>query len=93
MITGVAFFNPTTDMLVTMPGPNRHSDIIAALYGETKKQVGSPWIQGFVNSDGDFLNRQEAAEYVRTVGQPLTKYAQEEYANRKLLTLFSEDLW
>jgi len=93
MIVGVAFYNPETQMLVTMPKPNRHSDIIGNLHAISGKQVGSPWKQGFVTDQGEFLNRNEAARYVVRVGQTLTQYARDEYMTRTLTTLYSEDLW
>ena len=80
-------------MLVTMPKPNRHADIIANLHAISGKQVGSPWIQGFVTNKGLFLTRHQAADYVRVKGIPLTEYAKAEYENRTLQILFSEDLW
>lgn len=93
MIIGVALFNPETQMLVTLPKPHRHGDIIAMLYEETGRQVKSNWIQGFVNHCGVFMNRQQAAKYVLEREQPLTDHAKAEYENRTLTTLFSEDLW
>jgi len=93
MIVGVAFYNPETEMLVTMPKPNRHNDIISNLHAISGKQVGHPWVQGFVNDIGLFFNRQQAARYVVDNNQPLHRFAKEEYENLKLTTLFSEDLW
>lgn len=93
MIVGVAFYNKETQMLVTLPKPHRHNDIIALLYEETGRQVKANWTQGFVSHAGVFLNRQQAAKYVLEREQPLTDYAKAEYENRTLTTLFSEDLW
>ncbi len=93
MIIGVALFNPENEMLVTMPKPNRHNDVIEALYKATGRPVRTEWKQGFVTDSGKFLTRGQAAAYVREISQPLTEYAKAEYENKTLTTLCSEDLW
>ncbi len=101
MITGVAIKHIETGMVISMPKPNRHGDIFNNLYDWYKANPAgddnSPeWTQGFVTENGTFLNRQDAAQYVKNTGQELTPEAKEEYAYKRkenFTTLYSEDLW
>lgn len=95
MIVGVALFNEITGEIVSLPKPNRHNDVIHIIYDRDRKQPGRSqgWIQGFYDEHNKFYDRYQAAKHVCEIGQDLTKYAQEEYENRKLEILFSEDVW
>jgi hypothetical protein len=94
MITGVAFFCKDTGMIISLPKPNRHSDVISQMWeAENKRFKEIKWEQGFINDHGKFLSRTDAAKYVLKIGQELTENAKEEYKDRGLTLLFSEDLW
>jgi len=65
----------------------RHNDCIRAAVKETKIKpvIGD---QGFLTNDGKYLNRYEAAHYVKEINQPL-------HGRHKFdgIQLCSEDLW
>jgi hypothetical protein len=85
MITGVALFNTNTGELVSLPNPNRHNHVISKMFKEMKvrplRQNG--WIQGFIDDQANFLDREQAAEHALECKQ----------IKVKLDILFSEDLW
>ena len=71
-------------VVFTMPRPNRHHSIINAMfYSEIEKRNQKE--QGFMTSEGRFVNRTEAMVIALESGQ-LTKKTGFDY-------LFSEDLW
>ena len=71
------------ELIVSAPRPYRHHDIIHSLYQRGVKQSGK--IQGFLTSDGNFVDRKEAAK-IALRSKQITKL---EYPPN----LFSEDLW
>ena len=97
MIVGVAFYNSTHKVLISMPRPSRHGDIFSAFWEMNGRKdhniLNCNWTQGFVDEHGKFYDRKEAARHVHEVGQELTEYAKAEYENRPLTILFSEDVW
>lgn len=95
MIVGVAILNTETQMLISLRRPNRHSDIFNHFYDKAKKNVflGGHWEQGFIDQNGQFYTRHQAASHVLEIGQQLTDYAKDEYKDRKIEILFSEDVW
>lgn len=67
----------------SLPAPNRHHDVIAMIGGTHGQEV-----QGFLDTNGTFLNRKQAFVVAQMTGQlnrPTTGYQGPE--------LFSEDLW
>jgi hypothetical protein len=83
MIVGVAIMQG--NIICSLPKPNRHHHIIQGL-----AQAGMPipiiGKQGFINSDGQFLNRIEAK-------QKAFDYDQIQSLNTGHNELYSEDLW
>lgn len=79
-VTGVAMRKGETVM--SMEPPNRHHNIIS----EINMMQGNPaeWEQGFVDTDGVFLNRRQAASRALRTGQ---------VGHLTHMELFSEDLW
>ncbi len=81
-IVGVAIIMP--DKMWTLPPPYRHGDLIFILTGRGYKTPITGQ-QGFVTSDGKFIDRENGLILARKNGQLLQEY------NPKFL--FSEDLW
>lgn len=83
MITSVAMLYKGS--IVVVPRPGRHHDIIEVLArgGEPTPVVGE---QGFVNENGNFLNRKEALCEAIRCNQLIRKTNPKD-------RLFSEDLW
>ena len=72
-------------LIVSMPKPARHGDIIKALDNvAVASLVITPDMQGFIDSDGNFLGRKEAKKVAFDAGQ-IQSTAHDD--------LFSEDLW
>lgn len=85
-VIGVAMIK--NGIMVTLPKPNRHSDCIR--YGHEilglELPIGAAGVdQGFYLADGTYLNRAEAFEHVKRIGQYCSPDAHK--------YLFSEDLW
>lgn len=88
-IVGVAIKLPAHcgDEMLVAQAPNRHSDLFHALTcAEVPDAVKHAGIQGFVDSTGAFLNREEAFRVAARSSQidPEACHTRE---------LFSEDLW
>lgn len=85
MITGVALRNNITGQVVSLDKPNRHNHVISKIVQDKidGRVTSQTWTQGFVTSDGTFLDRQEAGFYAFKEKQT------EVYRD----ILFSEDLW
>lgn len=71
-------------MIVAMPAPARHGDVLKPLYDLDGELVG-PEDQGFLTSTGRFVGRIEAADIARLAGQ-IAKLSWPPF-------LYSEDLW
>lgn len=72
-------------MIFSLPRPNRHHNIMHQM-----TYLGIPMIgreQGFLTSEGEFVERLEALEIAKAAGQ------NPKMANAPYLGLFSEDLW
>lgn len=71
------------DLIVSGEAPRRHHDLISEIntrgWGDTGR-----WEQGFLDADGAFLNRREAAQRALWAGQ---------VKHLAHMELFSEDLW
>ncbi len=73
----------TGDGVWSLPPPNRHCNVIWHIAAVTGKRVTSAAEQGFLDGDGEFLERGPAAHRAWLLGQipQPRKY------------LYSEDLW
>lgn len=71
----------------SLPKPNRHHHIIKEIYDSNGIGIISKDIQGFLDSNGNFLTREEALEVARNADQLLDP------KNVRLKKLFSEDIW
>lgn len=73
------------NMVCSVPKPGRHHDVIRAMAtsGIPIPIVGQ---QGFLTSEGHFVNRYEARDIARMAGQILAKTGNPD-------ELFSEDIW
>lgn len=69
-----------------LPKPNRHHDVIRSIPGG----VHGPDTQGFVDEDGEFLNRKKAMSRAEETGQLKRRPGEEFYQGPYL---YSEDLW
>lgn len=72
------------DAVYSLPSPKRHHDIVRMLYTDGIDQTNA--IQGFITSDGDFVNRKQAKTMVRRNRQATIRDIHPDQ-------LFSEDLW
>lgn len=88
MITHVAIkYNNRT---FSLPAPNRHIDVVQLIFQETGNGINGPYIQGFLDSYGNFLTRQEALEHAKRFNQLTRPNDPAYYQGEKL---FSDDLW
>lgn len=72
-------------LTLTAPPPARHHDLMRALQG--RKPMVSPENQGFLTSDGQFVDRVVGLAVARAANQITHRPAGE------LPDLYSEDLW
>lgn len=72
----------------SVPKPGRHNHVINLICEELGiEYVGSNFVQGFLTSEGRFVDRKEAAEVARKADQRLI--GGWSWVNK----LYSEDLW
>ena len=72
-------------MVISMPPPNRHVEIIRRIYNMNRKLAAvAPSNQGFITSAARFVDRQEAYRIARVAGQ---------VAGPAGSALYTEDLW
>ena len=84
-ITHVAI--KTEDEVVwSLPSPNRHHDVIDLIYERRQDGKMVTGEQGFLDSEGKFLDRKEALHVAVEADQLIRKTFPEN-------ELFSEDLW
>jgi len=74
------------DLILSMPPPARHSDIIRAAASLGMEVLFVQESQGFLLSDGRFARRKPALVIAREAGQVLRETAPH-------VGLFSEDVW
>jgi len=74
--------------VVSLPKPARHHHIIGARYGVDKTVTGGPdrAVQGFITSEGRFVDRVEGLRIARAAKQVVRKQGNPHM-------LFSEDMW
>lgn len=80
------------ELVVSLPAPNRHHDVIRHLAGKGWK-TPIMGVQGFVDGSGKFLTRRQAA--IRIYELEAQGYAQalRSQTLNHALGVFSEDLW
>jgi hypothetical protein len=75
--------------MYSLPKPFRHHHIIRArALLENPEKTLPLGNQGFLDEEGEFLNRTDALIRVRSINQPTTKYF-----DPRSTRLFSEDVW
>lgn len=75
------------NLIISKPRPARHGDIIASLY-DVNKLAAATCIQGFLTSDGEFVNRQAAKALLKINEQPTI-----DHPSVHPYEAFSEDVW
>jgi len=74
------------DMIYSLPRPARHHDVIHKIYDVIDRQVTSEYEQGFLDSEGMFMDRETAMVFAKKNNQIIRLPVMSE-------TLYSEDLW
>lgn len=89
MTTIVAAALNIDGLIITKPKPARHHDLIHPFYDLTGRQIG-PQEQGFLTSDGEYVDRKPAYLIALSAGQltPAIMPGPDWTPD-----LFSEDLW
>lgn len=72
---------------LSLPGPNRHHHIISEYHYRTGQTFPDHNEQGFLDSEGRFLNRKQALGVALVAGQVKDPSAV------RMNMLFSEDVW
>ena len=72
-----------------LPEPNRHHNVIRAIYDDNKVGINGPHKEGFLTEDGEYINRKDAFVLAGLNGQ-LLKRSPFGYNGDEL---YSEDLW
>jgi hypothetical protein len=72
---------------IRMPSPHRHCDILQFAHQGGKNDACGGKNQGFYTTTGEYLDREQAMQYVRSIGQKLLPM------QCGHMNLFSEDLW
>lgn len=85
MIVGVAFKHKETEEIVSLPKPHRHNDLFRIK--PSYFLIGS-FEQGFIDEDGRFYDRKQAAYHAWKAGQILLHRR-----SSSISILTSEDLW
>jgi hypothetical protein len=82
-------YNSKIDMIVC---GHRHSNCFSVISELDPSWIGATKIQGFMNHKGEFLDRKEAFEHVKEIGQcnATQRYYWEDHNQTEL---YSEDLY
>jgi len=88
MITHVAI--KYDGKIYSLPSPNRHHHIIRMIAKENGVGIKGPDVQGFLDHEGNFLDRRQAYIHAKECNQVLRKVDPTVYDGS---SLFSEDLW
>lgn len=62
MITDVAIM--FEGEIWSLPAPNRHHDVIRKIYDCNGCGINGPDVQGFLDNEGNFLNRVDALQHI-----------------------------
>lgn len=73
----------------SLPAPNRHHHVIRMIAKENGVGINGPDVQGFLDSDGNFLTRLEAMKLAKENGQ-FSRNPDDGYQGDEL---YSEDIW
>jgi hypothetical protein len=76
------------EFIISAPPPARHHNLLFAYYELKGKPLGNSKNQGFLTSEGKFVDRQEAMRIALASNQKLI-----DHPSRIEGVLFSEDLW
>lgn len=76
-------------VIYSLPRPNRHHHVIHLIATLNGVGIKGPNVQGFLDENGEFLNRQDAFIRARRTGQ-IIRPAEGGYQGGDL---YSEDLW
>lgn len=83
-IVGVAI--KRDGFVYSLNAPNRHGDVIVKMVAlGVPKPVTKDAIQGFIGLNGEFIDREEALEIVKSNGQNIRPLERSQ--------LYSEDIW
>lgn len=74
----------------SLPAPNRHHHVIRMIAKENGVGIKGSDVQGFLDENGEFLNRQGAFIRAQRTGQLTQKEGNQFYQGGDL---YSEDLW
>ena len=85
MITIVGAAIRYKELIITLPKPNRHHHILQLMFNLGIKGGGE--FQGFITSEGKYIDRKEAITIAMEAGQCKNGKPELGYM------LFSEDLW
>ena len=88
MITHVAIM--FEGEIYSLPSPNRHHHVIRLIAEKNGVGINGPDVQGFLDRDGNFLDRRQAYIHAKECGQIVRKVDPTVYDGS---SLFSEDLW
>lgn len=72
-------------LIVSLPRPNRHGDIIKCIVTDLSMEDAHDFDQGFITSEGRYVDRREGAAIAIAAGQITELQCPP--------NLFSEDLW
>lgn len=90
MITHVAIWR--NDTIYALPKPNRHHHIIHSLMPKAERYTDGHWdIQGFLDDQGNFLDREQALRHAAEHHQVIRPDDTNKLYQGS--ELFSEDLW
>ncbi len=74
----------------SLPKPNRHHNILREMYESGVSRDYANETEGFLDEDGNFLNRSEAYLLAVSTGQINRRTGDQYYQGKEL---YSEDLW
>lgn len=74
-------------VVYSVPRPGRHDNVIHKIWEATKQTVPGSAEQGFLTSDGEFVNRWQALRIAHAAGQPCSRPLS------LRAELYSEDVW
>ena len=80
------------DIYPTIMCGNRHCDVFEKMHNMHIDYDRQSAEQGFLTNDATFVDRYEAFKIARTADQLLPE-AKEEYKDKIITQLFSEDVW
>lgn len=86
MIVAAAIKHKETGLAISLPRPNRHHNVMYAMYDIVKQSIGGQYEQGFMTNDGVFVDRYEGFKIAQQNNQIIKKHGPDDY-------LFSEDMW